>query len=124
MRTLPLIIFMFFFNAHACELTPEYKDLRNEAWKEIHSPYESCKKSSRSYFFYKAVAKCMEKGGGQNVAGGCFHIVGYQKTHDPADLEHCEIMKPSDEQIIEYFQELVKDRGVQKCVKLVDDVPE
>ena len=114
-----MLVFLFFFsvNSYACELSADYKKLRAEVMEEIHSSYKSCLKSTNSYFFYKAVAKCIEEERGKNIGGGCYHIVGYEVTHDEYELNHCNVLKPTTAQSIEYLQQVAKDKKMEKCLK-------
>ncbi|WP_125719011.1 hypothetical protein [Pseudoalteromonas rubra] len=115
MKILYGLLLILSLNSFACELTAEYKSLRSEVTKQIREPYNSCIKSTRAYFYYKAVAKCKEEGRGENIGGGCYHIVGYELMHDKNELEHCKILKPTTEQSKEYLEYSVKKRGIKKC---------
>ncbi|MBU2709269.1 hypothetical protein KCM76_24955 [Zooshikella marina] len=117
MRKLLLPLLFLSFGSFACELTPEYKKLRTEVKKEITEPYNSCLKAARAHFFYKAVAKCKEEGRGEDIAGGCYHVVSYEVTHDKSELKHCEILNPKIAEIIEYLNEVAEEEGIQKCLK-------
>lgn len=117
MRIILVILFFLSFNSYSCELSTEYKKLRAEVTKEIRSSYNSCLKSTKAYFFYKAVAKCKEEERGKNIGGGCYHIVGYEVTHDESELNHCKILKPTTAQSIEYLQQVAKDKKIEKCSK-------
>ncbi|MBU2969072.1 hypothetical protein KO527_06905 [Pseudoalteromonas sp. C2R02] len=117
MRIILVLLFFLSFNSFACELTTEYKKLRAEVTKEIRSSYNSCLKSTKAYFFYKAVAKCEEEERGKNIGGGCYHVVGYEVTHDESELNHCKILKPTTAQSIEYLEQVAKNKKVEKCSK-------
>ena len=117
MRFSLLSLFFFGFNVFACELSPEYIELRNDFAHKIREPYNSCKKATNSHLFYKAVVKCKEEGRGENIAGGCYHVVGYEVTHDKTELEHCEVLKPTTAQSIKHLEEYSKEKGISKCVK-------
>ncbi|KZN58607.1 hypothetical protein N473_04040 [Pseudoalteromonas luteoviolacea CPMOR-1] len=115
MRILSGFLLILSFNSFACELTAEYRSLRSEVTKQIREPYNSCIKSTRAHFYYKAVAKCKEEGRGENIGGGCYHIVGYEQTHDEKELEHCKILKPTIEQSKEHLKLVAKKKGIKKC---------
>ncbi len=115
-NVLTIIACAFCINAGACELTSEYLALRVEAAKEIRQLYRQCKKAADAHFFYKAVAECIKEGKGKKVAGGCFHVVGYEETHSSADIEHCELLKPSSDQFIAYLHQVSQQKGVKKCI--------
>ncbi len=116
MRILVIPLLILNFSALACDFTPEYIKLRSEVTKEIRESYRSCIKATSAHFFYKAVSKCIEEGRGENIAGGCYHVVGYEVTHEEMELAHCEILKPTNEQSIEYLQAVAKERGIAKCL--------
>ena len=115
MKVLIAAIFLFSFTSSACELTSEYKDLRRQVTDEVRASYRECIKTTKSYFFYKAVAECMDEGRGVDVAGGCYHIVGYEVTYQPEDIEHCSVLKPTAEQFAEYMEIASEEKGVQRC---------
>ena len=59
----------------------------------------------------------MLEGRAKNVAGGCYHVVGYEQTSTQEDYEHCDILKPSIDEIKEYLDEFVKQKNIKKCIE-------
>ncbi|WP_040523616.1 hypothetical protein [Aliiglaciecola lipolytica] len=117
MRIIIFSLLFLSFNNFACELTTDYKKLRAEVTNEIRASYNSCLKSTKAYFFYKAVAKCEEERRGKNIGGGCYHAVGYEITHDESELKHCKILKPTMDQSIEYLKQVAKEKKIERCSK-------
>ena len=99
----------------ACELTEEYKQARTKIHREANEGYRSCVSSVGAYFHYKAVAKCTEEVRGKNVGGGCYHVAGYEQTSTTKDSEHCKVLKPTTEQVKEYFNSVVEEKNITKC---------
>jgi len=102
-----------------CELTDEYIEARREARKEaveITSDYKHCKGASRSFVFWKAMARCTEENAGYSIGGGCAHIVsqGSYPIDEPDDL-HCEHFKFSNEERARIAVALLEDKRVKKC---------
>ncbi|GAA5188893.1 hypothetical protein [Ferrimonas gelatinilytica] len=109
---------MFFsLSGHACKLNPEYKKLRAELTKEVREPYNSCIKSTRAYFFYKAVAKCEQEGRGKDISGGCYHVVGYEETHDESELNHCKVLKPTTEEFVALLKANAEHQTIKRCLE-------
>lgn len=117
MKIYLIFLILFTSSSFSCELTKEYRELRSSLRKEAYESYNECKDSTRSYFYYQAVAKCKAEGKGENVGGGCFHIVGYQQTYTEKDIEHCNIFKPTIEQMKKYLNFIVKRDNISKCMK-------
>ena len=53
MRKLLVPLMILSSSSFACELTPEYRELRVEIVKEIREPYNSCNKATHGHFFTK-----------------------------------------------------------------------
>ncbi len=104
--------------ASACELTEEYKALRVEIYNDARGAYTACKDSVSQYWFWKAVADCESQELGTNVAGGCAHIAGYEVGSTAMEnREHCAILEPSADQIVDMLHAVARDRDVPKCVE-------
>ena len=117
MRLLPIIFLFFTPLSFACNLTEKYKELRSTLYKEVHESYYSCRESTSSYFYYLAVAKCIEEGRGEGISGGCFHVAGYEGNFRESDLAHCEVLKPKLENFKVYLKEQAKEKDIDKCLK-------
>lgn len=114
-----LALFIFtpdVFAAETCVLTEEYKDLRMEAYDAYRKPYRACINSMSDAYYWKAVAHCITEGKGEHVGGGCGHLVSYgQYPSEDVDTSHCEAFKYSMDDVRNYFDAQVENRGVQKC---------
>ncbi len=121
LRYLPLrkllgIFLLLAFNSFACELTPEYKSLRLEVSKQMQQDYNACVDSTKQYFYYKAVAKCLEEKPDEHVERRCDHPVSLDNTNTEKELEHCRIFKPTNKQLQESLQAIAKAKAVVKCL--------
>jgi len=115
MRIIVLLIALLSNVSYACELTDAYKEARVQAYEDINKGYRSCKASARAYFYYKAVARCVAEGRGENVMGGCYHIADRERPSSEKYTAHCSVLKPSTEQIKEYFNSMVEEQKIPKC---------
>ena len=115
MKIITILLAAFSSHSFACELTEEYKQARTNAYREANEGYRACVASVGAYFHYKAVAKCTKEGRGKNVAGGCYHVAGYEQTKTPENSEHCKVLKPTVEQVKEYFNSVVSEQNITKC---------
>ena len=122
MKYLALVLLSLFicFNSLAneeCALTKdESRELRKEARDAVIGPYRDCKDSINEAFYWKAVAECVSAGKGENIGGGCGHMVSYGQY--PTELytdKHCDIFKRETTDIKLYFELLVKEKTTEKC---------
>ena len=114
MRILIVILAIVASSANACVLTEEYKTVRPEAYKSIHSSYYACRKSTTDAAYWWSVAECVEEYG---IDSGtrCKHV-NISGAMKPPMLEHCEKLKPTAEQAFEYIDRIVEERGFKKCL--------
>ena len=100
-------------NSECRALTDEYKLARTDAYRDIRVSYKQCRKATSSAIFWKAHAKCVKKyvNADGSVSSRCSHV----GNGDEKDLEHCDIFKPSKQQALDYFHELMKKRKIKKC---------
>ncbi len=110
-----MLLAIFSSYGFSCDLTEEYEKARVEAYREAHEAYWSCEASVRSYFYYKTVAKCASEDRGKDVTGGCFHLAGYEQTSTEKDFQHCKVLKPATEQVVEYFEAIVREQNITRC---------
>ncbi|MDE1465570.1 hypothetical protein [Spartinivicinus poritis] len=115
MKIIAILLTLLSSNSFACELTEEYQQVRSKVYQEANESYQACVASVRAYFYYKAVAKCTEEVRGKNIAGGCYHFVGYEQTSTAKDSVHCEALKLTKEQIQGYFDSVVKKQNITMC---------
>ena len=64
-------------------------------------------------------SKCINKGDGKNIGGGCAHLVMRGKYIQEPDIGHCETFKfePSKEMAKALLKEIIEERGIQKCAE-------
>ena len=103
-----------------CELSPEYLAERGQVALEVYgeeNSYGECKEAAFSNEYWKAVAKCINAGDGENVAGSCFHLVGRGKYKEEPSIVHCEafVFEPSPELAQEILNERVEEKRIIKC---------
>ena len=109
-------IFLLSLNACACNLTDEYKSLRFEVYQDARQEYENCSNSVSNFYYWKAVAECEASGSGGSVKGGCAHTAGYKMGVDLEEKhKHCEVLKPSIDEVKALFSEVVKEKDIKKC---------
>ena len=115
MRIILTLVLFITFNSLACELTADYRKARIKVRAELYEEYKSCKKAANSDVFYRAVAECKKEGRGKNIGGGCFHIVGYELITTKKLTEHCEIFKPTYNELDAYLEYYIREKSIQKC---------
>jgi hypothetical protein len=115
MRIVLTLALFFSFGSLACELTGDYQKARIHVRAELYKEYKSCKKAANSDAFYKAVAVCKKEGRGKDIGGGCFHVVGYELVTTDKLTEHCEIFKPTNDDLDAYLAYHVKENTIEKC---------
>ena len=114
-RILLLLILFVTSNANSCELTEEYKAARIEAYRTMHSSYSACRKSSRSAAYWRNYVNCIEQHG-ENTGTYCKHV-NLRKKENPKDAtKHCEILNPTAGEVFKYFQEVINEKRITKCV--------
>ena len=106
----------------SCELTDSYKKVRIEVGRIVYgenNDYMKCKTTAHKNEYWRALSKCVIKGDGKNIGGGCSHLVMRGKYIQKPDLKHCEAFKfePSKEMAKTLLEEIAKKREIQKCVK-------
>ncbi|MDH5178064.1 MAG: hypothetical protein OEZ39_16290 [Gammaproteobacteria bacterium] len=119
-----IIIFLIaqFNTVFSCELTDPYKKARIEVGRMVfgeNNDYMRCKNTAHKNEYWRALSKCLNKGDGKNIGGGCAHLVMRGEYINKPDLGHCEAFKfePSKEMAKLLLEEMVKERGIKKCVK-------
>ncbi|MDN3652525.1 hypothetical protein QWY77_07070 [Thalassotalea ponticola] len=115
MRTILILVLLATFSSAACELTVEYRKARIKVRADIHQEYRNCDKAAKSDAYYKAVSICKAEGRGKNIAGGCFHIVGYELVTTKELTAHCEIFKPKNGDLDRYLEYYMEENSIQKC---------
>jgi len=106
--------------AENCELTDEYKRVRKEVRDIVYgdnNDYGKCRNAAFNTEYWLALSKCVENGDGENIGGGCAHLVGRGKYLQPADTSHCEVFKlePTRELAQSLLRQIVQERSVEKC---------
>ncbi len=105
-----------------CVLTEEYIDARAEVRNIVFgddSDYAQCTRAASTQAFWLAVSACTDSGGGENIGGGCAHVVGHGENVywvEPED-SHCEVFKfeRTTERAKEMLQQVIEARGIQVC---------
>jgi hypothetical protein len=116
MKHITLAIFAFVNSVNACELTEEYKEVRNEVAKWARYEYQECNSSVSEFYYWKAVAKCKEEGNGENIGGGCQHVAAHTPSDAPRSAyTHCEVLKVSIDEAKMKLAEYVDHGKIKKC---------
>jgi len=100
---------------NACELTKEYREARTQIVKDAKYAYRACTGSVDSFHYWQEVAVCKKEGGGENVGGGCQHVVANRVSKAKRSYEHCGIFEISYDEIQKYFEVYVKSKNITKC---------
>ena len=123
MKLLVTTVLLVSFTTHGnetCSVTEEYGEARlkafSQAMEKVHYSYNTCSDSMHAAYYWKAIAMCRQEGLGQNIGGGCAHLVGNGSyPSEKIDISHCEIFRASPEVEKQYFEELLNKITVQKC---------
>lgn len=102
-------------NSKCRTLSDEYKLARKQAFRDIRSNYEECRKSLSAGIYWKARAECVNEyvTEGGTVSTRCQHVSGGKK----GDVAICDIFEPSGKDSFEYFQKIVNERNIKKCAE-------
>lgn len=101
-----------------CVRTKEYMIERHKAFKKIREPYNKCVDSMHEAYYWKAMAKCRSEGKGENIGGGCGHLVtsgGFGYSAQEIDTSHCNIFKPKKSDLTDYLNYQIKAGKLKKC---------
>ena len=106
---------MTFGSVYACELTEEFVELRKEAYQEIRSAFNACQESVRAYHYWDAYAACVEAKGDALKGSKCAHAFQQREPLSEVAFQHCEVLRPNEEQAEEYVATLMAEREVARC---------
>jgi hypothetical protein len=99
-----------------CTTTKEFRDAKLEAFRAVREPYERCVSSMSEAYYWRAVTKCVADGKGENVGGGCSHLVGNGSYPvEPYDVSHCEVLRSDKADFEDYLEYLIRMRGIKRC---------
>lgn len=86
-----------------------------EAYDTLHASYKNCRKSVSNYKYWNLVTACMEKKENKHCINHITHQLDYGKiTYDVGDFDHCEALKPTEQQFTQYLDELMAKKKSQK----------
>jgi hypothetical protein len=122
------IIIVFFtslisVNAFSCELTEEYEVLAEEARHWATRDYKKCAESISEANHWYQLAQCKKSGDGEDIGGGCYHIMGKSlvslddKYGTVADIKHCNAFVKSEADIQKDIVGYAKYKKVVQCKK-------
>ncbi len=105
-------------SASACELTDEYKTVRNEITKSARESFNQCKASVLQAQNWYAFTQCIEQRDDKKIGGTCSRITGHnQKQYKllSIDASHCNILGATSKEVKAIFEEHIKEKGTIKC---------
>lgn len=82
----------------------EYTGLPNQAYVELHMSYNQCKKIAKSQKYWELATQCIE-----NKEKDCLNRTSHTMltfTEENFSLGHCNVLKPSLEQLKQRVEEL------------------
>ena len=102
-------------SANSCELSEEFIELRSEAFRDIRSAFNSCYDSVGNYQYWVAYAECIEAEGSIYVGSRCAHALHRKEPLPESLFQHCEVLRPTEEQAKDYLAELMAEHGIERC---------
>ena len=102
---------------YACELSPEYLQLRDIIFNKVDERFQSCTDAARSYTYWKLFSQCYSENVGTDIVNHCDDKVAYRVARAAREESvHCDVFKLTRAEMQQLLDETAISIEVEPCM--------